>query len=66
MKVKEAREKGYIEFDTSYARGYISRKTEIEEQELKIAGGNRKGELYYEKSCLNSSKYHFRVYMKAR
>ena len=66
MTVKEAREQGYIEYDTAYTKGYLSHKTDIEEQELKVASGNRKGLYFYEKPCFHSSRYHYRVYMKQR
>lgn len=66
MTVEQARKEGYIEYDTSYTKGYLSHKTDIENQQMKVAGGNRKGEFYYEKPCYHSSRYHYRVYMKQR
>lgn len=59
----EAKAQGWIEVDVTYARGYISRKTDIDNQPIKIASGSRKGELYYEHPCFHSTLYFYRVYV---
>ena len=55
--VKEAIDIGYEVGDRKYSRGYISRKINTLNQPIKIAGGTRKGELYYEIPSYNSTTY---------
>lgn len=64
MTYKEAREAGYIDGDMKYTAGYISRKTNIDNQPVKVAGGSRKGQLYILVPCWHSTTYCFRLYLK--
>lgn len=59
----EALDQGYRLADMQYTKGYLSRKTDLRTQPVHIAGGNRKGDLYIEEPCWNTSKYHFRHYL---
>lgn len=63
MTVREAHEQGYRDWDISYFRGYVSRKTNTDNQPVKVAGGRRKGQLYYEAPSFLSTKYALRVYI---
>lgn len=63
MNLKEALEQGYKMEDMKYQRGYVSRKTNREEQKVHIAGGNRKGQLYVLVPCFESTQYCYRLYL---
>lgn len=54
---------GYRVVGSAFARGYVSRKIDVNEQEIKVAGGSRKGQLYYEAPTYLSTQYHKRVYI---
>lgn len=56
---------GYTLGRTTYARGYVSRKTDVKAQHVHTAGGNCKGQLYVDVPCWNSSRYHLRQYLIA-
>ncbi len=60
----EAIANGYITADHQYSRGYISRKTDINNQPIKIAGGKRKGDIYIDIPSYDSTRYHYRTYLK--
>lgn len=68
MTYGEAVAEGYHDTDITYTRGYLERKTPLDEREVKTVkrsgGGRRKGDLYVEIPCYHSSKYHYRVYLK--
>lgn len=64
MTVKEALANGYRKGESAYQRKYISRKTDIDSQEVKVAGGSRKGQLYYNAPCWTSTNYSYRVYLE--
>lgn len=66
MTVREAMGQGYRVCDVKWQRGYISRKTEVMEQPMLTAGGNRKGELYFVKPSFSSTNYCLRVYLRKR
>lgn len=63
MTYAEAKEKGYVPSDSTYQRGYISRKIDTMQQPVKTAGGNRKGQLYVLLPCYTSTQYCFRQYL---
>lgn len=65
MTYKEAIEQGYRNGDCMYTIGYISRKTDILQQPVQIAGGRRKGQLYVEIPARQTSRYHIRQYLIA-
>ena len=52
--------RGYAE---TYQRGYVSRRANIDDRQIRVAGGTRKGELYYTISSPNSTQYCVRVYI---
>lgn len=60
----EARKLGYKDADKQYQRGYISRKTNLFEQPVLIAGGKRKGQLYILVPCFRTTRYCMRMYLK--
>lgn len=66
MTYAEAIASGYVEADRKYTRSYVSRKIRIEDQPVKLAGGNRKGQLYVLAPCFTSSQYCYRVYLTRR
>lgn len=67
MTYGEAIANGYREKDVAYTRGYLERKTDSYEREVKVVkrsgGGRRKGDLYVEIPCYHSTNYHYRVYL---
>ena len=63
MNLKQALEQGYKMADMKYQRGYVSRKVNREEQEVHVAGGNRKGQLYVLVPCFTSTQYCYRLYL---
>ena len=65
MTVKELKEKGYVNTDIKYQRGYVSRKNYNPDiQTVYTAGGKRKGDKYYLVPCYNSTQYCYRQYIK--
>lgn len=64
MTYLEAIKSGYCEGDTKYQRGYISRKTDINNQIVRVAGGSRHGDLYVIAPCYHSTQYVVRVYLR--
>ena len=64
MTIKEAKDNGYTRAFDSYERGYISRKTVINDETKVYEGqGKRKGLLYYVAPCQNTTQYHLRCYL---
>lgn len=63
MTYKEALKNGYKNGDTKLHRGYLSRKINIDNQEVKVAGGSRRGQLYVELPCYISTQYTYRQYL---
>ena len=67
MTYGEAIANGYREKDVTYTRGYLERKTDNSEREVKTVkrsgGGRHKGDLYVEIPCYHSTNYHYRVYL---
>lgn len=61
MTVTEAKAEGWKEYRTAWTRGYISRKTDIDRQPVKISGT---GEMYYLAPSFKSTQYCYRVYLK--
>lgn len=57
MTYREALAAGYRDADARMYRGYVSRKIDIMAQEVQIAGGSRKGELYVELPNPRSTYY---------
>ena len=63
MTFKEALNSGYRLADRQYFRGYVSRKVNIGDQPVLIAGGSRKGEPYVEMPNWRSTTYSIRQYL---
>ena len=63
MTYKDAIRKGYRNADSRFHRGYVSRKIDPEKQEVKAAGGSRKGQLYVELPSWKSTRYFIRQYL---
>lgn len=59
----DALNQGYRMADTTYQRGYISRKVNMYAQPVKVAGGSRRGQLYIEAPCSTSTQYSYRIYL---
>lgn len=59
----EALNNGYKTLDMKLFRGYISRKINKDNQPVKKAGGNRKGQYYIEIPNWNSTRYSYRLYL---
>ena len=66
MTVKEMLDNGYRFSDVTFQRGYVSRKTDIEQSEVMQAGGSRKGQFYVLAHCYYSSRYCYRQYLVRR
>ena len=56
----------YILWDIKYAPGYISRKTDPETQKIKVAAGTRRGWIYVDIPCYDSTRFHYRQYLKRK
>ena len=54
---------GYSE---RYQRGYVSRRANRLDQRVYVAGGTRRGELYYLAPTYASTQYCVRVYIRPR
>lgn len=63
MTYDEAINNGYKNGEQRFFMGYVSRKANIANQEVKIAAGSRKGEMYVELPYWNSTKYSIRQYL---
>lgn len=64
MTLAEARKEGYVECDSSYQRGYVTRKPRSEDDiPVFVAGGKRKGQLYYCAPTRTSTQYCLRRYL---
>lgn len=63
MTYREAIKAGYKKADIKYTVGYVSRKANLENQEVFTASGSRKGELYILVPCFHSSRFCFRQYL---
>lgn len=63
--VADARAMGYNinGYATAYQRGYVSRRANIDDRPICVAGGTRKGELYYTVTSPASTQYCIRVYI---
>lgn len=60
----EAIAAGYTRGDAAYQRGYVSRKAMPDENRpVFVAGGRRKGQLYYLAPCADSTQYCYRIYL---
>lgn len=57
---------GWVIYDVCYTKGYLSRKTCNAEQPILKAEGSRRNEYYFESPCFNSTRFHYRNYMKPR
>ena len=66
MKYKEALEKGYIEAEQAWERGYVSRLVNLEDQEVLTAGGTKKGRLYVLLPSWRSTQYCIRQYLRKK
>lgn len=60
---QDAINQGYHTADTTYQRGYISRKADPMQQPIRIAGGSRKGQLYILLPSAQSTQYCIRQYL---
>ena len=63
MTFKEAIENGYTLADSTFFKGYVSRKIDISKQLVKTASGKRKGQLFVELPNWKSSYYSIRQYL---
>ena len=63
MTLREAMQNGYKFGDTVLQRGYISRKTNISEQEVLTAKGTRKGQKYVLLPNFTGTQYCYRQYL---
>lgn len=63
MTYNEAINNGYKNGEQKFFMGYVSRKANIANQEVKVAAGSRKGELYVELPYWHSTKYSIRQYL---
>ena len=59
--VKDLENAGWEEYRDAWTRGYLSRKTKIEDQPVKVSG---RGEVYYVSPSWRSTTYSVRVYMR--
>ena len=59
--VKDLENAGWEEYRDAWTRGYVSRKTNIEDQPVKVSG---RGEVYYISPSWRSTTYSVRVYMR--
>ena len=63
----EARKLGWKVLEVCSAYGYLSRKTDLDSQPLKVCKkGRHKGLFYFESPSYKSTKYHDRVYITQR
>lgn len=63
MTYREALQSGYKAADYEYQMGYVSRKTEVMEQEVLTAGGRRKGQKYILLPNPHSTRFCYRLYL---
>ena len=59
--VKDLENAGWEEYRDAWTMGYVSRKTKIEDQPVKVSG---RGEVYYVRPSWRSTTYSVRVYMR--
>ena len=59
----EAKVMGYAAGRESWQRGYVSRKANIDNQPVHIAGGKMKGKIYILAPSWRSSQYCKRIYL---
>ena len=57
---------GYVNADRQWQRGYLSRKINVMEQPVVVAGGYRKGDLYVLLPTRQSTQYCIRQYLKKK
>lgn len=60
----EAIKAGYYVYDSKKSYGYISRKTNINQQTIKTAAGSRRGELFVEIPSYTETAYFYRLYIR--
>lgn len=60
---RDARALGYKVTYTALQRGYVSRRIDVDDQPIMIAGGHRRGRLYYLAPSWQSTQYCRRVYI---
>lgn len=60
---QDALNQGYRDADTTYQRGYVSRRADPMRQEIHTAGGNRKGQLYVLLPSRRTTQYCIRQYL---
>jgi hypothetical protein len=64
MKVADALNAGYVVADVRWTQGYVSRRPPpVAERNVYVAGGDRKGQLYYMEPSYHSTQYCHRVYL---
>ena len=63
MTYADAIKAGYKDGGTKYQRGYISRRVDTMAQPVRVAGGNRKGQLYVLLPSYDSTRYCVRRYL---
>lgn len=63
MTYRDAIKQGYRFADATYQRGYVSRRINLYNQKVLIAGGRRQGQLYILAPCYHSTIYCLRYYL---
>ena len=61
----EAKSAGWIETDSTWTRGYMSRKFNTEDSPIQEAGGSRSGQFFVLLPSWGSTKYCIRQYIRA-
>lgn len=59
----EAMAAGWVETNSSWCRGYVSRKSDINNAAIQVASGSRKGEYFVMLPSWQSSQYCVRQYL---
>lgn len=59
----DAIKQGYCLSDITYQKGYVSRRVNLYDQKVLIAGGRRQGQLYILAPCYHSTIYCLRYYL---
>lgn len=66
MTYKEAKAQGYVIVYRAWQRGYVSRKVNMDDQPVLVAGGKRRGMLYVVGPSWVSTVYCMRYYLAKR
>lgn len=61
----EAKAAGWIETDSTWTRGYVSRRSNIDDLTIHAAGGSRRGQFFVLIPSWRSTQYCIRQYISA-